>query len=337
MASKHRTRLVIQIPCFNEEENLPHTLTLLPKKVSGIDEIIVVVVNDGSTDRTVHVAREAGVRAIVDLGTNRGLAEAFMAGLEEAMRQGADYVVNLDADNQYDARDIPLLLAPLQQGAADLVVGERPIDTIEHFSLVKKKLQAFGSRVVSQIAGVDVKDVTSGFRALNRSAMLGLFIFNKYTYTHESLLMAREANLRVVGVPIRVNNEPTRESRLMKSTLQYILKSSHIIIRAYVIYNPFPLYMWLSSLLGLTGSILLLRFFYFYFTGQGAGWIQSVVISVFLMLLGFLTFLMGLLSDSLSINRRLSMKLLKDFRENLYGLKGVRQTSPGRMKKPKGK
>lgn len=310
------TKLIIQIPCFNEEEGLPDTLRALPAVIEGADVIEILVINDGSTDRTVEVARSLNVHHILDIPTNRGLAHTFSAGLVEAARLGADFVVNLDADNQYCADDIGKLLMPLIAGQADMVVGERPISEMQHFSPMKQKLQQWGSWVVQQLGGHGIKDAPSGFRALNRSAMIRLHIFNSYTYTHESLIAARELDLKVVGVPIRVNPGKQRPSRLVRSTFQYVRRSSAIILRTYLIYNPYKLLLWLSALFVLPSLILLGRFFYHYMGGEGAGYIQSLVIAGMLLTLGLGTFMIAVVCDIMMVNRRLTQKLLEEFRRN---------------------
>lgn len=308
------TRLVIQIPCFNEEESLPGTLSAVPKTIEGADSVEILVVNDGSTDRTVEIAKSLSVHHILDIPTNRGLAHAFSAGLMEAARLGADYLVNLDADNQYCADDISKLLKPLIVGKADMVIGERPIAEMEHFSPVKKMLQQVGSWVVQKLGGQGIKDAPSGFRALNRNAMHRLHIFNSYTHTLESLIAARELDLRVVGVPIRVNPGKQRPSRLVGSTFNYVKRSSAIILRTFLIYNPYKLLLWLAALFILPATMLVARFFLRYLAGDGSGHIQSLVIAGMLLTLGLTTFLVAVVCDIVMVNRRLLQKLLDESR-----------------------
>jgi glycosyltransferase involved in cell wall biosynthesis len=314
--NKRPTRLIIQIPCFNEEEALPETMSALPKTIEGADIVEILVVNDGSTDRTVEVARSLGAHYILDIPTNRGLAHTFSAGLMEAARLGADYLVNLDADNQYCADDIGKLLKPLAAGEADMVIGERPIADMEHFSSVKQKLQQIGSWVVQQLGGHGIKDAPSGFRALNRNAMIRMHIFNSYTYTLESLIAARELDLRVVGVPIRVNPGKQRPSRLVRSTFNYVKRSSAIILRTFLIYNPYKLLLWLSALFVLPAAVLVARFFFHYFAGEGSGYIQSLIIAGMLLTLGLMTFMVAVVCDIMMVNRRLTQKLLEEFRRS---------------------
>ena len=311
-----RTKLIIQIPCYNEEESLPSTFAALPRSVEGVDEVEVLVINDGSRDRTVEVARSLGVQHILDIPTNRGLAHGFCAGLMEAARLGADYVVNFDADNQYCADDIGKLLQPLLAGAADMVVGERPISTMTHFSPIKQKLQHFGSWIVQRLGGHQIKDAPSGFRALNRNAMIRMHVFNSYTYTHESLIAARELDLKVVGVPIRVNPGEQRPSRLVRSTYAYVKRSGAIILRTFLIYHPYKLLLRLALLFVVPALLLVARFFWHYAQGEGAGYVQSLVIAGMLMTLGLVTFMVAVVCDIMMVNRRLTQKLLEEFRRS---------------------
>ncbi len=312
-------KLIVQIPCLNEEHALPATLAALPRSFRGIDQVEVLVISDGSTDRTVEVARNLGVEHILDFKTHRGLSRVFTAGLREAARLGADYLVNLDADNQYNAADIPKLLEPLLEGRADMVVGERPIQQIEDFSYLKKKLQRLGSWTVQHLSRTNVKDTPSGFRAFNRKAMLRLFVFNDYTYTQESLIAATDANLVVEGVPIRVNATVLRPSRLMKSTWQYVLQSASTILRFYLLYHPGPLFIGFGSVSSLLGAFLVGRFLYFYMTGDGDGHIQSLVIAGVLLTAGMLSFMLTVVSDIVRTNRKLLQEALWEMRELRYG------------------
>ena len=311
-------KLIIQIPCLNEEETLPTTLAALPRSFEGIDTVEVLLINDGSTDRTVEVARNLKVEHILNFKTNQGLAKVFTAGLREAARLGADYVVNLDADNQYDARDIPQLLAPLREGKADIVVGERPIEDIPHFSFIKKKLQQLGSWVVRSLSQSNVRDSPSGFRAFNRRAMLRLFIFNEYTYTHESLIAAGDSDLKVVGAPIRVNPGVMRPSRLMKSAWRYVAISGGTILRFYLLYNPRPIFNTIGVIGGSLGGFLMLRFVYFYLTEGGRGHVQSLIISAVLLTAAMLSFILAVFSDIMRVNRKLLQETLSELREHLY-------------------
>lgn len=322
-------KLVIQIPCYNEEDSLPVTLAAVPDRIAGMGQVEVLVINDGSQDRTVEVARKHGVEHILDLGGHVGLAKAFLAGLREALRLGADYVVNLDADNQYCADDIPKLLRPLMEGTADIVVGERPIDEIDSFSPLKKRLQIIGSWVVRRLSGTDVRDSPSGFRAFNRRAMMRLFIFNDYTYTHESLIAAGDSGLRVVGVPIRVNPTVLRPSRLMTGLASYLAKSANTILRFYLLYNPRQLLNTLALAMGIGALALMVRFLVYYFLGEGQGHIQSLILASILATGGMLNFMLAVISDIVHINRKLLQAVLGELWEQRYGADGARVGKEG--------
>jgi len=314
------SKLIIMIPCLNEEKTLPIALAALPETIEGIDEIELLVINDGSADKTVDVAKEHGVHHILDFKYKKGLAHAFITGILEAAKLGADYVVNFDADNQYNAGDIPKLLAPLLHEQADMVVGERFIKENANFSWLKKKLQRLGSFTIRKLAKTDIKDTPSGFRALNRHAMITLQVFNSFTYTNESLINATDLELMVVGVPIRSNPEVLRPSRLFKSTFKYIVKNGTIVLRLYLLYNPYPILIGISAIFGSAGLFLLVRFFYFYFTGEGAGWIQSLIIAGILITISLLALVMGIISDMLKVNRKLLQKNLIELREHILSL-----------------
>ncbi len=312
-------KLIILIPCLNEQETLPVTLAALPSEIPGVGEREVLIVNDGSTDDTVETAKRLGVRHILDLGRRQGLARAFQAGLLEAARLGADYAVVLDADNQYNADDIPVLLEPLERGEADIVVGERPIESIDTFSPIKKALQRIGSWVVRNLSGAPVRDTPSGFRSYNRRAMLRLVVFDEYTYTQESLIAARDAGLRVKGVPIRVNPEVLRESRLIKSVSSYVARSGLTILRSYLLYNTAGLLAVAGVGLGGVGMLGVGRFFYYFLTGDGDGHVQSLVLSAVLFTAAMLLFVLAVLSEVLRANRRLLQLTLTELRERRYG------------------
>lgn len=310
-------KLIIQIPCYNEEQTLAITINAIPKTIEGVDKVEIMIINDGSKDKTVNVAHSLKVDHILDIKQNKGLANAFISGILEAARLGADYVVNLDADNQYCADDIPVLLKPLLSGEADMVVGERNIRNIENFSWLKKRFQIYGSGIISLLSNTNIKDTPSGFRALNRKAMLKLHIFNEYTYTHESLIAAVESGLALKGVSIRTNPEILRESRLVKNNFSYILKSGLTITRFYFIYNPYPLFITIASLTGTMGLFLLFRFLYFYFIGLGDGWIQSLIISGILIFISVFTLIAAIICDIARVNRKLLQKILYELRISL--------------------
>ena len=297
-------KLIIQVPCFNEAAQLPDTLAQLPRRVAGFDEVEWLVVDDGSSDDTAAVARAHGVDHVVSYGDNRGLAFAFAAGLEACCRRGADVIANVDADNQYRADALPALCAPVREGRADIVVGCRPIAQIAHFSAVKKLLQRLGSAVVRLISGADVADATSGFRAYSRRAALTLNVHSRYTYTLETLVQARQARLVVATVAVGVN-PPTRPSRLMRSTGEYLRRSMLTMLRAFVIYRPLRFFMVPAVVLGMAGVVLGLRFVLRFVSDGGAGNVQSLILAAILVLLAGLAVAIGLIADLLSVNRRL--------------------------------
>ena len=297
-------KLIIQVPCFNEAAQLPDTLAQLPRRVAGFDEVEWLVVDDGSSDDTAAVARAHGVDHVVSYGDNRGLAFAFAAGLEACCRRGADVIANVDADNQYRADALPALCAPVREGRADIVVGCRPIARIAHFSAVKKLLQRLGSAVVRLISGADVADATSGFRAYSRRAALTLNVHSRYTYTLETLVQARQARLVVATVAVGVN-PPTRPSRLMRSTGEYLRRSMLTMLRAFVIYRPLRFFMVPAVVLGLAGVALGLRFVLRFISDGGAGNVQSLILAAILVMLAGLAVAIGLIADLLSVNRRL--------------------------------
>jgi len=295
-------KLIIQIPCFNEAEQLPTTLAALPRQVPGFSRVEWLVIDDGSSDATAEVARAQGADHVVRHATNRGLAVAFMTGLETALRLGADVIVNTDADNQYDATCIPDLTAPVLAGRAQMVVGARPIVEHDDFSLVKKLLQRLGSWVVRKASGTSVPDAPSGFRAISRALAMQLYVFNRHTYTLETIIQAGRLKEPVVSVPVRVN-PATRESRLIKSVTGYVVRSAVTIIRIFVLYKPLRFFALLSVLLALPGVLAFVRFLVFYLQGDGGGHIQSLVIGAALIAAGTVTLIGGLLADLVAANR----------------------------------
>lgn len=297
-------KLILQVPCFNEARQLPDMLATLPRSVPGFDSVEWLVVDDGSTDDTSTVARQAGVDHVIRYADNRGLAHAFAVGLESCCRRGADVIVNIDADNQYRAEFIPRLCAPVLAGRADIVVGCRPIGRIAHFSATKKLLQRLGSAVVRLISGADVEDATSGFRAYSRRAAMALNVYSRYTYTLETLVQARQASLTVTSVPIEVN-PPTRPSRLMRGTGEYLRRSVATMLRSFVIYRPLRFFMVPALLSMLAGMALGVRFLIHLVMDGGAGNVQSLILAAILIVLGALCAVIGLVADLLSVNRRL--------------------------------
>jgi glycosyltransferase involved in cell wall biosynthesis len=303
-------RLFIQIPCHNEEASLPVAYAALPKVIPGVDSVEVLIINDGSTDRTVEVARSLGIEHVVGFPRNQGLAKAFMLGIRSCLERGADIIVNTDADNQYNAEDIPQLIRPILEGRAEIVVGARPIETIEHFSLVKKLLQRVGSAVVKRLSGTSVADAPSGFRAFSRDAAARLNVFSEYTYTLETIIQAGQKNMSIVSVPIRVNPD-LRPSRLVRSIASYVRRSMITMLRIVIIYRSFPFFLTVGSLLFLCGAALGGRFVYYYLSGDRDGHVQSLILAAVLMIFGFQTGMLAFIADLLSVNRRLLEELLE--------------------------
>ncbi len=302
------TRLIIQIPCYNEERTLPGTLADLPRDLPGIETVEWLIIDDGSTDRTVEVAEDCGVDHIVRLPGHQGLARGFMAGIDACLAQGADIIVNTDADNQYCAADIERLIEPILWHEAEIVIGARPIREIESFSPLKKLLQRLGSWTVRMASGTQVPDAPSGFRAFSRNAAQRLNVFNDYTYTLETLIQAGQAGMTVTSVPIRTNSQ-TRESRLIRSIPRYVMRSATIIIRSFITYRPFRAFA-VPGLLSLSGGLVIgLRFVWAYFTTGGAGHIQSLILAALLLGVGFFLIIVGMVADLISVNRRLLEKL----------------------------
>ena len=296
--------LVIQIPCYNEADTLATTLKELPRSVEGFDRVEWLIINDGSMDNTVEVAKANGVDHIVSFTKNQGLARVFMAGLDACLKLGADVIVNTDADNQYDARDIPLLTKPILDKKAELVVGARPIAEMKHFPLIKRQLQKLGSWVVRRASKTDIPDAPSGFRAMSREAALRLNVFNDYTYTLETIIQAGQKNMAIVSVPVRVN-EDLRPSRLVKSIPSYLRKSIFTIVRIFVVYKAFRFFATIGALLFSAGIVIGLRFLYYFFRDGGEGHVQSLILASILLGIGFQTMLVAFLADLQAVNRRL--------------------------------
>ena len=297
-------KLIIQIPCYNEANTLEMALNDLPQKLDNIDVIEYLIVNDGSKDATAQVAEKWGVHHIINFNQNKGLARGFMAGLDGCLRNGADIIVNTDADNQYCAEDIQRLIQPILDGEADMVIGARPIDETRHFSFLKKKLQHFGSWAVRQASNTDVPDAPSGFRAMSREAAMHINVINDYTYTLETIVQAGRDKIAVTSVPVHTNPE-LRPSRLFRGIWSYVKKSVVIILRAYMMYQPLKCFTYLSIAPLLCGIGIGIRFLYLYAVGQGAGHVQSLILACTLIIVGFLTFMIGLVSDLMAANRRI--------------------------------
>lgn len=302
-------KLIIQIPCYNESATLAIALAALPRQVAGFDQVEWLIIDDGSYDETVAVAQANGVDHVVRHTRNQGLARGFMTGLDACLRLGADVIVNTDADNQYNADDIPVLTAPILEHRAEIVVGARPIATIEHFSPIKKLLQKLGSWVVRVASKTDIPDAPSGFRAMSRTAAQRLMVFNDYTYTLETIIQAGQKNMAITSVPIRVNQD-LRPSRLVKSIPSYIKRSIITIVRIFIIYRPFRFFGSIGAVLFGAGFLLGLRFLFYYFEGVGAGHIQSLILASVFLGMGFQAFLIAFVADLLAANR----KLLEDIR-----------------------
>jgi glycosyltransferase involved in cell wall biosynthesis len=326
---KNPLKLIIQIPCFNESQTLPQTLRSLPRQLSGIDCIEVLVIDDGSTDGTADVARAAGVDHIIHLPHHIGLAGGFLHGLEACLRFGADLIVNTDADNQYYAEDIQHLVEPILSGKADLVVGDRGVANLAGFSPVKRFLQRLGSWIIARASGVQTPDATSGFRAISREAALHTLVLSEYSYTLETLIQAGARRMAVAYVPVRTNPQ-TRPSRLMRSIPQYLAHSGTTIIRAYTMYRALRVFTALGALFILAGLIPGVRFLYFFFAErhQAAGHIQSLILSAVLLIVGFQILLIGLLADLIGFNRKILEEVLYRMRRLELGEKSAQEPEP---------
>jgi glycosyltransferase involved in cell wall biosynthesis len=306
-------KLIVQIPCLNEEETLPQTVADIPRRIPGVDKVEILIIDDGSTDRTVAVARELGIDHIVRHRIRKGLARAFRTGIDSCLRRGADIIVNTDGDNQYCGADIPKLIAPILEGRADIVVGDRQTHTIPHFSLFKKFLQKMGSRVIRRLSNTTVPDAVSGFRAMSRDAALHLNIVSPFSYTIEMLIQAGRKYMSVESVPIRTN-PMTRKSRLFASIPKFLERSLTTMVRMYSMYRPLKVFFAIGLVITLLGTVPVLRFLYFYISGNGAGHIQSLVLGGALLVIGFMAFMIGLIADLISFNRQLVEMTLEKVR-----------------------
>lgn len=298
------TKLIIQIPCFNEASTLPATLADLPRSVPGIDVVEVLIIDDGSKDGTSDVARACGVDHIVRLRRNKGLAAAFTAGIDASLKAGADYIVNTDADNQYAAHEIPRLLEPLLRGEADIVIGDRNVAELQHMSWRKRQLQQLGSWVVRQVSNTTVPDTTSGFRAYTREAALRMTIVSEFSYTLESIIQAGKKRMAIAHVPVATNPR-TRESRLFDSVFGYIKRSSATIVRIYTMYEPLKVFTYLGLFVFGVGFAVSVRFVYYYFEGEAYRHLGSMIAAAVVMIVGFQVLVIGLLADVISANRKL--------------------------------
>lgn len=314
-------KLIIQIPCLNEEATLRITYNDLPRHIDGIDEIEYLLIDDGSVDRTVEVARELGFHHVVNFKQNKGLAYGFMAGIDACLHLDADIIVNTDADNQYCGEDIEKLVRPILDNKADIVIGERPIDQTEHFSWKKKLFQHLGSWVVRVASGTNIPDTTSGFRAYSREAALRINVINDYTYTLETIIQAGHDKITITSVPIRTNAE-LRPSRLFSSMWHYIMRSSTVIIRSFIMYQPLRFFMIFGGLLFLFGFLIGVRYLTFMFAGNSGGHVQSLILAAILILMGVQSIVAGLLSDIIAANR----KLLEDVQYRIRKMETSKKT-----------
>jgi len=306
-------KLIVQIPCFNEEQTLPATFHDIPKSIDGIDSIEIMIIDDGSTDKTINVAKALGVHHIIVHKNNKGLARTFRTGINECLRLGAEIIVNTDGDNQYAGWDIPKLIQPILDGEADVVVGDRNTSKVAHFSPFIKLLQRLGSYVVRALSGVQVPDAVSGFRAYSRDAALHLNIVSPFSYTIEALIQAGKKQMAVASVSVETNAK-TRESRLYSSITQFIERQLTTIVRMYAMYQPLKVFFLIGLTLSLLGTTPILRFLYFYLSGDGDGHIQSLILGGVLMVLGFISFLIALLADLMNFNRQLIEQTLEKVR-----------------------
>ncbi len=318
-------KLIIQIPCLNEEETLPITLADLPREVPGFDTVEWLIIDDGSTDNTVAVGKAHGVDHVVSMRHNSGLARAFMAGLEACLRLGADVIVNTDADNQYRASGIPTLTRPIVAGESDIVIGARPITDIPHFHPVKKMLQKLGSTVVRTASRTQIPDAPSGFRAIHRDAAMRLMVHNPYTYTLETIIQAGRSGMKITSAPIEVNGD-LRESRLVKSISSYVRRSMGTIFRIYLIYRPFQVFMFLSALLVIPAFALGIRYLILITQENAGDHIQSLILSAILFSGGFTSFALAIISRLLAVNRT----LMEELRTRILRMEieKIDQTSP---------
>ena len=298
------TKLIVQIPAYNEEKTLNVAINAIPKQIDGIDEIEILIIDDGSTDNTVDVAKTCGAHHVISNEKNLGLAKTFVKGIKKAVELGADIIVNTDADNQYNAENIKDLIKPILEKKADIVIGTRPISQISHFSPIKKLLQKLGSWVVRIVSSTNVEDAPSGFRAMNARAAKKINIYDNFTYTLEMIIQSKVKGLSIISVPIEVN-EDLRPSRLFKNSFQYILRSMITITRMFIVYRPFRFFAILAGFITFLGLILGLRFLLFYVMGDGSGHIQSLILSAIFLIIGFQTLLLAVIADLLAINRRL--------------------------------
>ena len=320
-------RLVVQVPCLNEEQTLPAVLSSIPTSIPGIDEVVVLVIDDGSTDRTVEVAREHGVEHFVRHARNRGLGRSFHDGVQRALELGADIVVNTDGDNQYPQERIPDLVRPILEGRADVVVADRQVHLVEHFSGPKKVLQRVGSRIVNAAAGTELPDAASGFRAYSRDSLMLLNTITRFSYCMETIIQAGNKKLAITSVPVRTNPK-TRESRLFTSTWEHVLKSAGAIVRSYVMYKPYVLFSFLAALLGALGLLPFVRYAVLKATGDDGNHLQSLLVGTILLVMSFMSVIVGVIGDLLRTNRALIEDQLEHTKKMRFGTIDPADTAP---------
>jgi len=297
-------KLIVMIPCYNEEKTLPLVINSIPKKIKGIDSVETLIIDDGSKDKTVEVAKKLNVNYIVRHKGNKGLAKAFATGIETALEKGADIIVNTDGDNQYPQEDIPRLIEPILKGEAEIVVADRQTDKIAHFSPIKKFFQKFGSWIVKTVSHADIPDAVSGFRAYSRDAAMQLNIMTNFSYVTETIIQASKKRIPITSIKINTNPK-TRESRLFKNIWQHMKKTGSSIIRIYAVYEPLKFFLYIGGVLGILGTIGVLRFLYYFILGNGTGHVQSLVLSSVLIIIGFQIAIFGIIADLIGINRKL--------------------------------
>jgi glycosyltransferase involved in cell wall biosynthesis len=324
-------KLIVQIPCYNEEATLPETVAAIPRHIDGIAKVEILVIDDGSTDRTVEIARSLGVDHIVRQTRNRGLANAFRTGLDACLKAGADIIVNTDGDNQYSGADIPRLVRPILDGRADIVIGDRETSKVAHFSPLKKLLQVMGSGVVRRLSRLDVPDAVSGFRAISREAAMRLNIVSGFSYTIEMLIQAGRKRMAVVSVPI-TTNKVSRQSRLFKSIPDFIKRSVATMLRIYAMYQPLKVFAAVGLVLAVIGGLPILRFLYFYVVGDGEGHIQSLILGGMLIVIAVISFLIGLVADLIGFNRQLLEVTLEKVREIELKLRSMEDSRPPELR-----
>ena len=323
-------RLVVQVPCLNEEETLPAVLSTIPKQIDGIDEILVLIIDDGSKDRTVEVAKEHGVTHFVRHARNRGLGRSFHDGVQRALELGADIVVNTDGDNQYPQERIADLVQPILAGRADVVIADRQVDLVEHFSGPKKMLQKLGSRIVNKAAGTELPDAASGFRAYSRDSLMLLNTITRFSYCMETIIQAGNKKLAIESVPVRTNPK-TRESRLFNNTYEHVLKSAGAIVRAYIMYKPYVIFSFFAALFGLLGLIPFVRYGILKAIGDDGNHIQSLLVGTILLVMSFMSIIVGIIGDLLRTNRALIEDQLEHTKKMRFGQLDPASTAPVAM------